>query len=52
MSSWKIIKGLLVTLVILFLALWMLISKGLHFILKIRKVLNENINGWFDSTLG
>jgi sensor domain CHASE-containing protein len=43
MNSSKIMRGLFVALVIVLLALFILIGKGLHFILKMRAVLNENI---------
>gem|GEM_PF-6869126 len=48
MNSWKIIKGLLVTLAIVFLSLCVLIEKGVSFILKARTALNENITLRFD----
>ncbi|UUF13001.1 MULTISPECIES: hypothetical protein [Flavobacterium] len=48
MNSWKIIKGLLVTLVILIISLFFLISTAITYILKARIELNEKI----DSSLG
>lgn len=44
MNSWKIIKGLMITLVILIISLFILISIAVTFILKARIELNEKIN--------
>jgi hypothetical protein len=44
MNSWKIIKGLLVALAILFISLFILVTTAITFILKARIELNEKIN--------